>query len=125
LGRKHIDVVELRKLFRRKGFGRAERHVAGIVDHHVEAPVVGDDFRDTGVGGLVGADVELDGPEIDTVLLGVARGLGDLRRVATRGLAHAGVDDMAGVSQCTRGERAEAAGSAGDDDNLFHDTYPS
>jgi hypothetical protein len=31
---------------------------------------------------------------------------------------------VAGVGECTGGERAEAAGSTGDNDNLFHDTYP-
>jgi hypothetical protein len=31
---------------------------------------------------------------------------------------------VARIDEGTRGERAKAAGSARDDDNLFHDTYP-
>ena len=68
--------------------------------------------------------VEFDGPEIDAVLGGITRYLGDLRSIATGGLAHAGVDDVTCVGECTGCERTKAAGSTGDDDNLFHDTYP-
>jgi hypothetical protein len=64
--------------------------VAGIVDHHVETPVVGDDFGDAGSGGLVGGDVKLDGPEIDIALFGIAAALatcGALRPMVSRMLA--------------------------------------
>jgi hypothetical protein len=98
--------------------------VAGVVDHHIETPIVGNDFCDSGRGGFIGGDVEFDGPEIDAVLGGVTHDLGDLRGIAAGGLAHAGIDDVAGMSECTGSERAKAAGSAGDDDDLFHDMYP-
>jgi len=78
LGRKYVDVVELRKLFRRERLRRTEGHVTGVVDHHIEAPIVGDDFRDTGLRGLIGGDIEFDGPEIDAVVGSIARDLGDL-----------------------------------------------
>jgi len=120
LGRKHIDVEQLRKLLRRERFRRTERHVAGIVDHDVEASVVGDDLRDAGFGGFVRGDVEFDGPEVDAVLAGIACDFCDLGGVAAGGLAHAGVDDVAGMSEGTGGERAKAARSTGDDNNLFH-----
>lgn len=124
LSREHVDVVELRELLGGKGFRRAERHVTGVVDHDVEAPVLGDDFRDAGVHGFFGSDVEFDGPEIDRALFGVACGLGDLRDVTAGGFAHAGVDDVASVGECAGRKRTKTAGCTGDDDNLFHDKYP-
>ena len=48
------------------------------MDHDIEAPIVGDDFRDTGLSGLIGGDIEFDGAEIDAVIGSIARDLGDL-----------------------------------------------
>jgi hypothetical protein len=46
LDAEHVDVVELGELLGRERFGRAERHVAGIVDHDIDAARIGDDLRD-------------------------------------------------------------------------------
>jgi hypothetical protein len=98
--------------------------MAGIVNEDVEAAIVYDHLVDAGLGRCIRSDVEFDAAKIDLVLGGVARHLGDLRRVAPGGFAHAGIDGVAGMSERAGGKRAEAARCAGDDDNLFHDTVP-
>ena len=71
-------------------------------------------------------DVEFDGAQVDAVLRGEAADVGDLRRVAALRLAHPGVDGVAGLGEGAGGQRAEAARSAGDDDDLLvHDLVPS
>src|SRR5712671_2078315 len=124
LGAEDIDVVEFRELFGREGFRRPEHHVTGIVDHHIEASLLGHHSCDRSVDRLLRADVELDGAKIDAVISGEFFDIGDLGRVAARGAAHRRVDRMACLGQRVGGQPAKAAGSAGDDDNLFHDTYP-
>jgi hypothetical protein len=58
LGAHHVDVILLDQLFRREGFGRAEHHVAGIVDDDIETAGLGDDAGDTGLGGSVELHVQ-------------------------------------------------------------------
>src|SRR5580704_10531861 len=48
----------------------------------------------------------------------------DLRRVAPPGVAHAGIDGVAGLRQRVGSERPEAAGRASDDDDLRHGVSP-
>jgi hypothetical protein len=45
----YVDVIELSKLFRREGFRRSEHHVAGIMDQHIDPPLLGDHFPDRSV----------------------------------------------------------------------------
>jgi hypothetical protein len=124
LSAEHIDVVELGELLRREGFGRAERHVACIVNHDVKSARISNDLRNAGLDRLAGSNVELDGPEIDAVLEGIARNLRDLRRIAPGCLAHGGVNDVAGAGERAGSERTEVARGAADDNNLFHDLNP-
>jgi hypothetical protein len=73
---------------------------------------------------MLACDIQLDGSQINVVLDRIAGGLGHLGRVAAGRLSHAGVDGVPRIGESTGGERAEAAGRAGDDDNLFHDCDP-
>jgi hypothetical protein len=98
--------------------------VPGVVDHDIETPLLGNDFGDGRVCRLLGADVELDGAQIDAVIAGVFFDIGDLGRIPACGAAHRRVHRMARFGQAVGGQPAKAAGRAGDDDDLFHDTYP-
>ena len=118
LGRQHVDVVELGELLGREGLGRPEGHVAGIVDDDVDAAVPGHDLGDGAVDRRLGADVELDGAQVDAFLGGIGLHVGDLRRVAAGGLAHGGVDRMAATGDGIGRQAAEAARGAGDKDDL-------
>lgn len=99
--------------------------MAGIVDQDVEPAILGDDPDDAGLHGFAGRDIQLDDPEVDALLGGIARNFGDLRRVAAGRLAHRGVDGVPDLGERAGGKRAEAARRAGNDDNLFHDCNPS
>jgi hypothetical protein len=124
LGAEDIDVVEFCELFGGERFCRPEHHVTGVVHHHIEASVLGNYPGDGCVDRLLRADVELDGTQVDAVVSGEFFDVGDLGRVPARGAAHRRIDGMACLGQSVGGQPAKAAGSAGDDDNLFHDTYP-
>jgi hypothetical protein len=58
----------------------------------------------------------------DLVVAGKFLDIGDNCRVATRRLAHGGVDGVACFRESIGGQAAETAGRTGDDDDLFHDT---
>jgi hypothetical protein len=77
-----VNVIELGELLRSECLGRSEDHVAGIVNYHVQHPVLGDDFLDRRVAGFLRRDIQLDGTEIDPVL-GRVGGL-DVSTFATR-----------------------------------------
>jgi hypothetical protein len=68
--------------------------------------------------------VELDGSQIDVVLGGIAFDLCHLGRIAAGRLAHGGVHGVPRMGAGPSGQRAEVAGRAGDNDDLFHDVYP-
>ena len=53
LGAQYIDVVELRELLGREGFGRAEGHVPGIMDQHIDATTLPDDLADRSVNRIL------------------------------------------------------------------------
>ena len=50
LGAEDINVVLLHELIWREGFGRAEHHMAGIVDECVEATCLRQHSGDAGLG---------------------------------------------------------------------------
>ena len=60
----HIDVVLLGELLRGERLGRAEHHMAGIVDEDIDAAALGDDLLDGSVGRSLGLDVELDRADV-------------------------------------------------------------
>ena len=76
----HVDVVELGQLLRGERLGRTGDHVARVVHDYVEAALLGEDGGDGRVGRLLRRDVELDGAQVDAVLVGVLLGVGDGRR---------------------------------------------
>lgn len=57
------------------------------------------------------------------MLSGILCDVGDGRRIAAGGLTHAGINGVTGLGEGAGGERAKAARCAGDDNNVFHDTY--
>src|SRR5690606_4632190 len=114
-------VVQLRELLGRERLGRTDHHVAGVVDHHVDAAVLGLDGGDRPLDGLLGAHVELHRPQVHAVLGGVRRGSLDLRGVAAARLAHARVDRVAGVGQRAGRQGAEPGRGPCDDDDVAHD----
>jgi ribosomal protein S18 acetylase RimI-like enzyme len=71
LGAEHIDVVDVGQLLGCVGLERPEHHVTGVVEDDVEASALIDDAGDAGVAGVLGRDVQLHGPEVDAVLVGV------------------------------------------------------
>jgi len=60
--------------------------VACIVNHDVKSARISNDLRDAGFDRHAGSNVELDGPEIDAVLGGIARNLCDLAASAPKPL---------------------------------------
>jgi hypothetical protein len=97
--------------------------VAGVVNQDVDATVLAEYSLHGSVDGVLEVHVELDSAQVGAAGGGeIRRGL-DLRGVAAAGVAHAGVDDVgapvAGVGQRAGGEGAEAAGGAGDEDDLL------
>src|SRR5260370_1711868 len=60
LGAHYIDVVELGELLGREGFGRAEDHVSGVMDQHIDATTLPDDLADRGVNRILRKYVQLD-----------------------------------------------------------------
>ena len=64
--------------------------------------------------------VEFDGPQIDAVVRGVGADLLHLMGVVARQAAHGGVGGVAGAGERVGDHATEAAGSAGDEDDLFH-----
>ncbi len=85
-------------------------------------PALADDLLDRGVGGRLGLHVEFDrrgGRRRREARLGH---LGGILRVAAGDVAHRGVDGVAGLGEGFGGQAAEAAGGAGDEDDLLgHD----
>jgi hypothetical protein len=120
LGAEHIDVEEFGVLLWREGLGRAEHHMARVVHDHVDPAVCRDDFGDCGVRRFLRLHVQLDRAQVDAVLPGIVVGGLDLGCVAVRGCAHAGVDRVAGTRQGAGAQCAEAAGCAGDENDLLH-----
>jgi hypothetical protein len=118
LGGYDVDVVERRDLLGRECLGRTEHHVAGVVDHDVQAAVVGDDARNRGVDRKLVLDVQFDAADVDVLAAGEVGQGGDGGCVAVDGVTHAGVHDVPGAGQGPGGEVTEAAGGAGDDDDL-------
>jgi hypothetical protein len=98
--------------------------MTGIVHHDIEASLLSHDLRDRGVGRWLRADVEFERVQIDVVLRSEFLDVGDLRRVAALGAAHRRIDRMTRFGQGVCRKPPKAAGSPGDDDNLFHDEYP-
>ena len=92
--------------------------------HDIETPLLGDDLGDRGVGGALRTDVEFDGTQIDIVVFGEFLDVGDLGRIAALDVTHRRVDRVTRFGQRVGGQPPEATGRTGDDDNLFHDTYP-
>ena len=126
VGGQDVDVVEFGKLLRREGFGGTEGHMACIVDDDVETAGIRDDFSDPFLDGGIGGDVKFDGAQIDTVLSGKRCRIGDGFGIAGSGGAHAGINRMAFCCERPGGHGTEAAGSAGDDDDvLAHGPVPS
>jgi hypothetical protein len=92
--------------------------------HDIETSLLGDDLCDRRVGGDLRTDVEFEGMQVDMVVAREFLDIGDLRGIAAFGVAHRGVDRVPRSGQRVGEQPAEAAGSTGDDDNLFHDAYP-
>ncbi len=124
LGAEDVDVVEFRELLGREGLRRPEHHMTRVVHHDIETSLLGDDPGDGRIDQFLRADVEFDGPQIDAVIPGEFFDIGGLGRITARGAAHRRVDSMACLGQGVGGQPAKAAGGAGDNDYLFHDTYP-
>ena len=78
----HVDVVELGKLFRSERLGRAERHVAGVMNDHVQPAALGNDLRDACLARCLGRDIQLDRAQIHAVFGGVPLHRFHLRRIA-------------------------------------------
>src|SRR5712671_1686583 len=118
----HVDVVLLRELLGQERLGRAEHHVTRIVDQHVDLAALGHDLLDRHIDRRLGLNVELDRAQVDAIAL---RGLGHLGRVlgvAASDIAHRGVDGVSGLGERFGRQAAEAAGSAGDENDLLaHD----
>jgi hypothetical protein len=119
LGAEDVNVILLDILVGRERLGGAEHHVPGIVDDHVEPARIGEDMGDRCFRRCVGLDVELDGAEVRLLLGGPLRDLGDLGRIATLGLAHRSIDNVAGLGERAGGHKAEARGRAGDEDDML------
>ena len=95
----NVDVVLLNELLRGEGLGGAEHHVSGVVYDDIEATGVLQDLGNACFGRTVGLNIQLDGAQVEALCLGPCGGFGDARRVTALGLAHRGVDGMAGLGQ--------------------------
>jgi len=101
----HVRVVDVGELLRGERLRGAEDHVAGVVHDHVEACTLADDLRDRGVGRLLRADVEFDGPQVVRALPGELLEPGVGVGVAAGGLPDAGVHGVPGASEGARSAR--------------------
>ena len=117
----HVRVVDGGQFLGSEGLGGAGDQVAGVVHQHIERSGVGEDGGDGRVGRLLGEDVEFDGAQIHGVFCGVRLRLGDTAGVAALGVAHGGVDGVAGARERPGGEGTETGSGTGDDDGLAHD----
>lgn len=108
LSSQHVDIVERCELLRRKGFGRAEHHVAGIVNDDVDPARLGNDAADRRFDRRLRLDIELDGTQVDVVLRGIGVSRLDLRRIAPFRFTHSGIDRMPGVGELARGKGSKA-----------------
>ncbi len=111
-------------MFGREGLGWTEHHMAGIVDDDVEPAVVGDHRLNASLYRGIVADVEFDGSKIYAIFLGIGGDRGDLRRVASRGLAHRSVDGVTCLGERLGGQEAEARGRARDENDFLHGSFP-
>src|ERR1700722_15456981 len=74
----------------------------------------------------VGLEVEFYGAEVRMLPGGPLCDGGDLGRIAALGLAHRGIDNVAGLGERAGGHQAEARGRASNEDGMFvHDGIPS
>ena len=120
MGAEDVHIVQFRQLLGLERFRGPESHMAGIVRHDIEVPMLLDDRGDAGIDRFLRSDIELDGVQIDAVVLGIFFDIGDLRGIAAPSLPHRGINRVAGIGQRIGGQSAKAAGSAGDEDDLVH-----
>ena len=93
----HVHVVEFRVLFRGERLGRAEHHVAGVVDQRVQATALAQDRRNGCLDRGLGLHVQLDGAQIHAGLRRARLERPRLRDIALGDVAHAGVDSVSGL----------------------------
>lgn len=110
-------------LLGREYLSRTDHHVAGVVGQDIDAAVFVENLLHGSVDGFLGVRVQLDSAQVDAVLGSIVICALDLRGVAAVGVAHACVHDVGGpavgVGQGAGGEGAEAAGGAGDENDLL------
>src|SRR6266566_6674776 len=73
---------------------------------------------DSLVGRLLGSHVQFDDAQVHPVGLSVVELFARASCVATRNIAHAGVDDMPGLGQAMGRQLADAGCGTGDEDNV-------
>ena len=118
LGAEDADAADVSQLTGREGLGWPERHVPGVVRHDVDAALLTGDGRDHRVDRILVLDVHLGAADVNSL---AGRQLGELVcrfGVAPAGGAHARVHGGPGPGQGPGGEVAEAAGGAGNHDDL-------
>jgi hypothetical protein len=124
LSAEHVDVVLLRKLLWLERFGGTEHHVTSVVDQHVDLAAIGDDLLDRRVNRRLGLDIELDRANVEAVPL---RGFGHFGRVlgvAAGDITHGCVDGISRLGERLGRQAAEAARSAGDENDLLGRRQP-
>jgi hypothetical protein len=115
-----IHVVWFRELFRRKRLGRAEDHMPGVMNNHIQPSVLLDDLPYRGMCGFLGCDIELDGPQVRIMRRRVFLDGLHLSRVGAGCFAHARIHRVSRIPEGASCKSAETAGCACDDDHLFH-----
>jgi len=120
LGAEHVDVVEFSQLLRRERFRRSEHHVPGIVHENIEPALFGDNLADRRFDGFLRRHVQFNGTQVNLIVVRKLFHVRNLRRVATGGIPHRGVDSVAGLREGMGGQTAKAARSSGDYDYLLH-----
>ena len=91
----NVDIVEFGKLLWCERFSRTEDHVAGIVDNNIQTTVFCENLLDRVLDRFLRRHIHFDPAEITGMFFGERSKICYLRRVAPRGLPHAGVYPIA------------------------------
>src|SRR5215218_6875435 len=98
--------------------------MTGVVNHNVEPAMLSDNPVDCCFAGLFRGNVELDRPQIDSVISSILLYCLDLWFVTPIRFPHAGVHCVTCSSQGTSGECAKSTRRSGNDDDLIHISNP-
>ncbi len=92
----------------------------GVVNHHVQPPILFDDFPYRGINGFLRCDIQFDGAQVRLMRRRKFLDGFHVNGIAARCFAHTGVYNVSRISQSASRQSAETAGRACHHDHLFY-----